>query len=408
MKTIEFFIAYRFLKEGKSQSLFIFGGAAVGVAVIVFLTSLIMGLQGSIIEQTLGNQPDIFVEAPSQEETPRVVDAGPGEIIFSRTEPRPQRVQDIDRWEQLIEDIATDPDIIAISPMATGSSVAPRGPVTNPIQLMGVEPDLYQQIVDIEGRLLRGEFEVANNGAVIGYQLAQELAVDVGDRFRVLDTQGESRSLIVRGVFDLGFGQPNQTWVFVGLRDAQTLLDMGANINRIDANVAEIFEADRVSARLQGRTRMDVSSWQEVNEDLLLALRTQSASTFLIALFVAISVALGIASVLIVTVVQKRGQVGVLRAMGASMRTVLRVFLIQGAAVGLIGSVFGTILGTGLAMGFDRLFRDAQGQSIFPTEPSPEIFIGACLLATLTGLLAAVAPARRAARLDPADAIKNA
>ncbi len=408
MKSIEFFIAYRFLKEGKAQSLFIFGGAAVGVAVIVFLTSLIMGLQSSIIDQTLGNQADIFVEPPTQEESSPIYQPQPNEVVFSRVEPRPQRVEDIDRWEQLIDDITADPDVTNVSPVVTGSSVAPRGPVTNPVQLFGVDPPRYQQIIDIEGRLLRGEFAVGNNGAVIGYELAQELDVDVGDRFRILDTLGVSRSFLVRGVFDLGFGTPNQTWIFLGIRDAQTMLDMGANINRIDVNVIDLFDADQVSARLSGRTEMEVSSWQEVNADLLLALRTQSASTFLIAFFVALSVALGIASVLIVTVVQKRGQVGVLRAMGASMRTVLRVFLIQGAAVGLIGSIFGTILGTGLAMGFNRLFRDPEGEIIFPIEPSVEIFIGACLLATFTGLLAAVAPARRAARLDPAEAIKNA
>ena len=211
-----------------------------------------------------------------------------------------------------------------------------------------------------------------------------------------------------QAVFDVGAGTPNQTWVFVSLRESQSMFDLGDSVTGIEAVVIDLFDADAIANRLQPLTEHDVVSWQEVNQDLLRALRTQNASTILIAVFVAIAVALGIASVLVVTVVQKRGQVGVLRAMGASMGTVQRVFLIQGAAVGLVGSIFGSILGFALAVIFNDHIRDEAGEVIFPIEPSPSIFVLACLLATITGLIAAIVPARRAAKLDPADAITNA
>lgn len=407
MKPIEFFLAYRFLREGRSQTLLIFGGAAVGVAVIVFLTSLIMGLQQSIIDQTLGLQSDITVQPEEQLRPDPLRTGADGEYLFQRFEPHTRALDQIDRWQPLADEFIADPEVVAYSPVAAGGGTVLRGQLREPVQLSGVDPELHQQIIDIEGQLVAGEFDVDQQGTVIGEEMAENLAVGVGDRIRFSIAEGESRSFTVRGIFDLGASGPNETWAFVSLRQGQSMLGLGDDITQLEMNVEELFAADDVAARLQPITTHQVESWQQRNQDLLRALRTQAASTVVISVFVAIAVALGIASVLIVSVVQKKGQVGVLRAMGAPMGRVLRVFLIQGAAVGLVGSVFGTIFGTGLAIGFNQFVRDEAGETVFPIEPSPTIFVAACVLATVVGLLAAVGPARRAARLDPADAITH-
>ncbi len=408
MKPIEFFIAFRFLKEGRSQTGLIFAGATAGVAVIVFLTSLISGLQQTLIDQTMGLQAHVVVEPEELTDSQPLYTAQGDEYVFSRIEPRPARIDDIDDWRLITDQFYAEPEVTAVAPIVTGPASAVRGQVLEPIQIRGVEPESYQHIVDVEDRLRRGDFRVDEQGIVIGYELARYLDVDLGDRMRVLVGDDDSRSFTVRGVFDLGSGTPNQTWAFVSIREAQTMFDLGDSVTGVLAVTVDLFEADALTGRLQPLTEHDVVSWQETNRDLLRALRTQNASTILIAVFVAIAVALGIASVLVVTVVQKRGQVGVLRAMGASMGTVQRIFLIQGALVGLVGSIFGSVLGTALAIIFNDFIRDDQGEVIFPIEPSPSIFIMACLLATVTGLLAAIVPARRAAKLDPADAITNA
>ena len=407
MKPIEFFLAYRFLKEGRSQTVLIFSGAAAGVAVIVFLTSLITGLQTSIIDQTTGLQPDVVVEPEERPEATPVYEAAPDEQLFARTEPRIDRVEDIDRWRRVVDIVGADPEIVAVSPVARGSGSVLRGQTREPAQVIGVDPPLYREIVDVEDRLVDGEFRVGEQAATIGIEMARQLDVAVGDRIRLVVGEEPARSFTVSGIFDLGAGPPNETWIFVSIRESQAMFGLGDGVTAIEANVVDLFDADDVATRLQPATEHDVQSWQERNQDLLRALRTQTASTALIAVFVSIAVALGIASVLVVTVVQKRGQVGVLRAMGASMGTVLRVFLIQGAAVGLVGSLFGAIFGTALALGFNQFVRDDAGEVIFPIEPSPTIFALAFILATVTGLIAAIAPARRAARLDPADAITH-
>jgi lipoprotein-releasing system permease protein len=127
----------------------------------------------------------------------------------------------------------------------------------------------------------------------------------------------------------------------------------------------------------------------------------------MIQFFVVLAVALGIASVLIVSVVQKSREIGILRAVGTPRRRVLAVFLIQGGVLGLLGSVFGSALGALFAKAFEGLAVGADGAPRFPVQLDLALFLGASLLATAVGVLAALIPARRASRLDPATAIRG-
>ena len=122
--------------------------------------------------------------------------------------------------------------------------------------------------------------------------------------------------------------------------------------------------------------------------------------------FVIVAVALGIASVLAISVVQKSREIGILKAMGTPTRRVVRVFLLQGALLGVAGSAMGLLLGTALALFFARLATNPDGSATFPVDLTAELFVRASLIATLTGVLAAALPARRAARLDPAEVIR--
>src|SRR5690606_10141205 len=133
----------------------------------------------------------------------------------------------------------------------------------------------------------------------------------------------------------------------------------------IDLTVSDVFEADRVADRIEERTGLDAQSWMERNAELMVALRSQSASSTIIVVFVMIAVAMGIASVLIVSVVQRARQIGILRAMGAPRGRVLRIFLIQGGVVGVAGAILGSAIGAALAQLFTALVRDAEGEPLF-------------------------------------------
>ncbi len=136
------------------------------------------------------------------------------------------------------------------------------------------------------------------------------------------------------------------------------------------------------------------------------ALNAQSVSTGLIRAIVLVVVVLGIASVLVVSVVQKRREIGILRAMGATRGQMVRVFLVQGGIVGAVGSVFGLVLAVAMIWLFTKFVRGSDGEPLFLIVLPMALAVQVALVATVCGVLAAVAPARRAAAMDPAQAIR--
>ena len=136
-------------------------------------------------------------------------------------------------------------------------------------------------------------------------------------------------------------------------------------------------------------------------------MRAQQSSNTLIRLFVGLSVAFGIAAVLIVSVIQRSKDIGILRAMGTSRQQVLGVFLIQGGVLGFFGSIVGSALGAGALVLWHGAARQADGTELFPCFWNPSLFLAAAAIATVTGVMAGMAPALRAARLDPVEAIRG-
>lgn len=198
----------------------------------------------------------------------------------------------------------------------------------------------------------------------------------------------------------------NRRTVVVPLRAAQSLVGLPGGVTNLDLALLDVWTAEQLADRLGQRWPFKVESWQETNAGLVAALNAQSVSTGLIRGVVMVVVVLGIASVLVVSVVQKRREIGILRAMGATQGQVLRVFLLQGAIVGAVGSALGVLLAVGLIWAFTSFVRGTDGLPLFAITLAPGLALRIAIIATVCGVLAAVAPARRAAQLDPAQAIR--
>ena len=401
--SFEWMVALRFLREGKSQTALILAGASVGVAVIVFLSALINGLQANLVKQTLGSQAHLVVRPPDEAARPLTDGAG---VLHVLDRPA-QRLRSIDGWPEVLRRVAETPGVTAVTPTVAGSAFASRGKASRSVALRGIDPEGFSAIIDVKGRLVSGEYRLRGAEALIGRELADDLGLSVGDKVRLSTAEGREETATVTGVFDLGNKDVNKRWVLVPLRSAQTLLDLAGGVSTLEARVVELFGAEEVAAEVARRTGLVADSWMKLNAQLLVALRSQASSRDMIQFFVVIAVALGIASVLVVSVVQKSREVGILKAMGTPSGRIQRVFLLQGAVVGVFGSAVGGGLGAVLALVFESLARQADGSPTFPVDLSPSLFLGASAVAMGVGLLSAVAPARRAAKLDPAVVIRN-
>ncbi|MBX7191570.1 MAG: ABC transporter permease [Sandaracinaceae bacterium] len=403
---IEIFLAIRFLREGRGQSLLILAGVAVGVAVMVFLSALIDGLQQRIIGQTLGTQAHVVVRMPEEIVRP-LLEPDEGQRIARVVQEPAQRTRSIVGWQRHLEAIERMPGVEAVSATVSGPGFALRGAASRSIVLFGVDPARYDTIYAVSQHMHAGAFAPSGTEAVIGIELAADLGVEVGDRIRIATAGDREQTFRIAGIFDLGNRDVNKRWAIVSLRAGQTMLDLVGGTTSIDVRVHDVFAADEVAGRIGSRTGLSAESWMQTNQQLMVALRSQSSSSQTIQAFVILAVAMGIASVLVVSVVQKQREIGILRAMGLSRQRVLRVFLVQGLVVGLLGSSVGSAMGAGLVIVFANAARNPDGSPLFLLRLEPPLFVTATVLATLVGLLAAVWPARRAARLDPAEAIRH-
>jgi lipoprotein-releasing system permease protein len=404
----EWVIALRFLREGRFQTALIIIGASAGVAVVIFITTLVTGLQANTIKRVLGTQAHIVI-TPPEEVARRQLTASPDEALLPRVEARTQRLRSIDQWQAIAREFESTPGITAVSPIVSGAGFALRGDANKAVTVIGVDPDRHDRITHITEKMVSGRFALPPGEAVIGKDLASDLGVVVGDRIR-LETARQGGAVTdaytVSGIFDLGSRGANRTQVFVGFRTGQNLLNLPGGASEIQLTVSNLFGAEEIAERIAAKTGLTADSWMKTFEQLLAAINAQDITTGLIRLFVVVIVALGIASVLVVWVVQKRREIGILRAMGASRRKVQRVFLLQGAIVAVSGSAIGSVLSSLMLFVFLKVARNADGTQLFELKLSPLLFLLAALVAVLVGLIAAAVPARSAARLDPAQAIR--
>ncbi len=396
---IELNIALKFLRQGLTQTLLILVGIGVGVAVIVFIVTLVSGLQKNIVSRTLGTQPHIRVEPREEVNLPATVKDGVAHLVLE--DQRAQRLRSINNWQQIMMELEKVPGVTAVSPVVSGPAFARRGEAVVSVSIVGIDPERYERIIPISEDIISGQFRVGVGDTVIGAKLAKDLGVRVGSKLRLDAGNNRATVVTITGIFELGVRELDSRYVYLDLKQAQALLGLFGGVTVLDLTVSDIFNATRVSDQIDRLTELESDSWMQTNSQLMNALKSQSLSSSLISFFVALSVAFGIASVLAISVTQRTREIGILRAMGARRAQMLRVFLIQGAVLGLVGSFAGAAVGWVMVWIFNEF-----GPRLFDIRPSMDIIPVAVGIATVTGVIAAIAPAWRASRLDPVTAIR--
>ena len=402
----EWITALRFLKEGRMQTIFIVTAVAIGVAVIVFMSAMLASLQANFIKRVLTSQPHIQL-VPADEIARPLRQAAAGQAVAAIVQRPVQRTRSIDQWQKIRAELGTWPHIVNVSPTMSGSALAVRGAASRPITLTGIDPAVYFKVVRIPDYIVSGQPRVLTDDILIGTELAKELGVGLGEKITVSAATGAARVLTITGIFDLGNKGANQRSTFVALRTAQALLNLVGGVTTIDLTVDDIYAADTIAQGVQAATGIEADSWITTNAQFFTAVNAQQTSNTVIRVFVGLSVAFGIASVLVVSVIQRSKDIGILRAMGTSQGQILRVFLLQGGLLGFLGSVIGAAAGGFAVVFWHGYLRQADGSELFPLVLEASLFLYAVLFAAATGVAAAAVPALRAAKLDPVVAIRG-
>ena len=400
----EWKVAVRFLKEGKGQTLFILLGITVGVGVMVFLNTLITGLQDNMIDKAIGDSPHVWISGDADfyqlKDTGENSQSARGNFTVKDTS--------LGDWELIEEILKEREEISAISPVAEGNGFVTKSGQTSPVLVRGVDLEKADAIYKINDRLIDGTASLHGNYVIIGKELAEENEIVVNDLITIQLANGTTQTFTVSAIFDLENKSVNSSWIFMDLSRAQKLLGLRNKVSRIEMQVHDVFTAEDVMTSIANRFEgIQAENWMESNASLLTALQSQRQSSLMIQAFVLLAVTLGISSVLAVSVVQKSKQLGILKAMGTKSRSASRIFLFQGGLLGIVGSALGAGLGIGLVKGFLWGTSLKTGVPLFPLHLKAGSVIPICVLAVAACTIAAFLPARKSSKLNPVEVIRH-
>ncbi|HEX9093673.1 MAG TPA: FtsX-like permease family protein [Coriobacteriia bacterium] len=375
-------IALRFLRKSPVQTGLIVAGIAVGIAVQVFVGSLITSLQASLIERTIGSSPHVSLQAPKDGDPVQFSDA----------------VKRVVKAESRVTVIVPERDVNVLFLKGTDKV---------PLSIKGGELADLNGIYRLRQRTIQGEPSLRAGEIMVGLDFARKYDVKPGDPAVVLLGANDQLTLKVSGIFDLGSAAANARTAFTGPELPRTALGQRADeYSVIAVQLTDPFASSAVAGdwkvRLSG---VKVGDWQVDNKELLQALSSQSASSYMIQVFVLIAVALGIASTLAIAAVQKTKQIGILKALGMTDAKTAIIFLWQAAIMGVLGTGLGVGLGLALIAGFT--FGTAKSGSGFPIIPQPSFIAISAGVGMLVALLSSIIPTRKTARLDPIEVIQN-
>ena len=378
-----FKIAWRFLTSSKGQTVLITLGIAIGVSVQVFIGSLISGLQKSLVDTTIGSSSQITVSAKER-----------GGLI--------------DEPQALVHTLEAVAGLTHVSPAADASGFLLKGEEPYPVLVRGFDYEKAKGIYKLADTIVQGAFP-KGDGVLLGRDLAQEAGVAAGDTVTLLTPLGGRKEVMVTGIFDLKVSSLNKSWVLAGTGLVQEVFGLGSSVTSIEMQLIDPFAADKTAATIAALLPegLKADNWKAQNASLLSGLNGQSISSLMIQVFVMVSVILGIASVLAISVMQKSRQLGILKAMGIKNRTASLIFLSQGLFLGLFGAALGVLFGLGLSYAFSAFALKPDGTPVVALYIDSGFILLSAIIAVAAATLAALVPARRSARLSPMEVIKN-
>ncbi|GBE14056.1 lipoprotein-releasing system transmembrane protein LolE [bacterium BMS3Abin14] len=371
-------------------------GIALGVGTLIVVTSVMSGYTGSMLDMILSTTSHILIEGNG---------AGIGE------------------YKGIIRRVMKNPHAVAASPYVLGQALLKTKGGTVGIAVKGVDPGREANVTGTVGEMAQGRFgDLEGKAVFVGKDLADEKGLKVGDAVTLISPSQVASPFgmipvmsrfTVAGLFETGMYDYDTGVVLINLRSAQSFFDMGNLVTGVAVKVDDVRKAPQIARDLQGALGYSfwVRDWKSMNRNLFAALRIQKFTLFVILLLIVLVAAFNIVGTLIMVVMEKGREIAILIAMGASRKSIGRIFRMEGLLIGTAGTLLGIAAGTGLCWALARYKFIDLPRSVYYLSTLPVrvrlvevLIIGGC--AMVISYLSTVYPAWRASRLHPAEILR--
>ena len=411
------FVALKLLTERRRQTLVSTFGVAIGVAAFVVMSSLMLGFQKHFIKQVIDLDAHISIKPKFNYDEKRILSKVFGnDVILEILGAKPKDVRDrIGNYREIISRYTGRMGILGISPHLRSNGIIRYGPKEKPVNLFGIDPDLEGKATSID-RFLEGRglerLRTNRRGIILGKLVARDLGVKgIGAKVLLVTPSGSSEVFEVVDFFNSRVTTIDQTRVYVHVKTLQRLLGRPGEVNELVVKVKDVDEAVRIARVLEKETGYDAQSWQEAYSNFLQLFKIQKTITYLVVGAILLVSAFGIFNILMMTVLEKKRDIAILKAMGYTSGDITMVFLIQGLIIGAVGVLLGSILAYGLQEYLSSVEMDLEGllrAKGFILDRSPLYYVGGAFFALVFTLAASIHPARKASRLDPVEIFRSA
>jgi lipoprotein-releasing system permease protein len=411
----ESYIAWRHLRNGGGTTILIILAVAIATTVIIFVNGSIAGMSKKLMGSQLRTLAHITIEPkdiqPVALENLKAA-SSTGAVYTSEAQQTFQQSVRINNGGEIEAQIAPVRGLKTVMSQVKGNAFVLKGSKRESVTLIGADPEQQERLISLKESLLSGRWpDIAPDEAVVGMTLAEKLRLQLGDRVRIQSSEGVTQVFRVAGFFYTGTPQSDEREVYVPLRAAQSLFAMGAGVSQVAVKLDDAFAVEKTGPEIRAMfPRLKVKSWLEDNEMMVNGMRTQTTIRTLLTSFMLITSSCAIAAVLIVSVLQKSKQIGILKSMGATEQQILRIFTLEGLGVAVMGGFVGCLGAFVMLSAVDSVTlpaRYGRVDKLAPVDLNVWIVLGAFAAVLLATVLAAQWPARRASRLDPVEVLRG-
>ncbi len=402
----QFFIALRYLKAKKKHKGISFntvisiGGVALGVMALIIVLSVMTGFQDNIQKKILGVNAHI--------------------VILNSNGPMKD-------YMDVMRRIKGEPHVLSSAPFILGQVMLASGERVHGVVIRGIDPDKEITTTNILKGISRDALEAMKAKGdlppiLIGKELSRNLGLFPGDRVNMISPVGaigplgitpKIRGFRVAGIFESGMYEYDANLAYINLKDAQGFFNMPDEVTGIELKVDDIYRAEGISKDIQQRLGFPyfTRDWMQMNKNLFSALKLEKITMFIILILIILVASFNIVSTLVMLVIEKAREIAILKAMGATSRGIMSIFMIQGLIIGVIGTVIGVIGGYAVCyllktFKFITLPADIYNLSHLPVNMRLSDFILISTSAIIISFLATLYPSWQAARLNPVEPLR--